>query len=92
MKKTNAKRASAKKTKAAAAPVATSAKGGIPLKAICSALGIETKPARVKLRRFWRETTEKGKPVRPDFHSKNDRWVFSAAEAKEVRALLAPAK
>jgi hypothetical protein len=57
----------------------------IPLKSICSALDIDPKRARVKLRRAWRKEGEEA----VQFHSKGSRWDLTPAEAKEVRAILA---
>ena len=59
--------------------------GLIPLKRICADLGIEPKPARVKLRRAWRKEGERN----VEFHEKNARWDLTPAQAKEVRAILA---
>ena len=73
--------------KARAIPAAKcSSAARIPLKKICSELGIEPKRARVKLRRVWRKDDESGAV---SFHSKGSRWDLSAKEAKEVRAILA---
>lgn len=60
-------------------------KGGrIALKTICGELGVDPKRARVKLRRALRR--EENPAV--GFHSIGSRWDLSAAEAKEVRAIL----
>lgn len=56
----------------------------IPLKKICSELGIEPKAARVKLRRAWRREGEDN----VSFHSKGARWDLLPREAKEVREIL----
>lgn len=91
MKKSNRKTKRATSAKKTAAATSAPTKGGIPLKTICASLGIETKPARVKLRRFWRREDAKGKREGNfDFHEKNDRWIFSPAEAKVAREVLAP--
>jgi hypothetical protein len=79
------------KTKGKGKVAAKTSGGLIPLKRICADLGIETKPARVKLRRAWRRTDAKGKPEgNVAFHDKNARWDLTPAQAKEVRAILAP--
>lgn len=75
-------RKGAKGRKAGSTRAATA--GTIPLKRICSDLGIEPKPARVKLRRHWRG--EKGGSEK--FHRLQNRWEFTPAEAKEIKAVL----
>jgi hypothetical protein len=80
-----------KKGKSKGAVAAKTSGGLIPLKRICADLGIETKPARVKLRRAWRKTDEKGRTEgNLAFHEKNARWDLTAAQAREARAILAP--
>lgn len=61
--------------------------GTIPLKKICQELGVDPKASRVKLRRVWRREDSPG----VQFHSKGARWDLTPAQAKEVRAILAPA-
>lgn len=74
---------SAKRTAKAATPAKTSA-GLIPLKRICSDLGLDPKRSRVKLRRVWRREESPG----VQFHKKNERWDLTPKQAKEVRAIL----
>lgn len=75
-----------KKVKASKVAAKVASKGArIALKTICADLDIEPKRARVKLRRAWRKDGEENVA----FHSKGARWDLSAAEAKEVRAILA---
>lgn len=90
MKKTSKKgtRAATANKRAAKTPAKTTG-GLIPLKRICADLGLDPKASRVKLRRAWRKTDEKGKPEgNVAFHEKNARWDLTAAQAKEVRAIL----
>lgn len=69
----------------------TARAGLIPLKKICSDLGLDPKASRVRLRRAWRRVGENGKPEgNVEFHSKGARWDLTASEAKEVRAILSP--
>lgn len=77
-------------TKKAPKTTRAASDGRIPLKKIAAELGIDPKRARVKLRRAWRRTDEKGKTEgNVAFHSKGGRWDLTASEAKEVRAILA---
>lgn len=78
------------KSKGPAASPAVKGSGAlIPLKKICADLGIDPKRARVKLRRAWRRTDEKGKAEgNVAFHEKNARWDLTKAQAKEVREIL----
>lgn len=71
---------SAKKGK----PATVAANGTIPLKRICQELNVDPKRARVKLRRAIRS---KDNP-RAEFHNLGSRWDLTAAQAKEVRAIL----
>ncbi len=50
----------------------------VPLKAICAALEIDPKAARVKLRRL----IATGKI---DFHDQSQRWEFTQSQAKEIK-------
>lgn len=83
--KKNAARKSAK-----ARASGTKASGGlIPLKKICAELGVDPKKSRVKLRRAWRRTDDKGRSEgNVAFHSKGARWDLTKSEAAEVRAIL----
>ena len=56
----------------------------VPLKKICSDIGIDPKRARVKLRRVWRREDSPG----VQFHEKGGRWDLTAAQAREVREIL----
>jgi hypothetical protein len=77
------------KSKGPAKPATVREGGLIPLKKICAKVGIETKPARVKLRRVWRRTDERGKVEgNLAFHKKNARWDLTPKEAREVEAIL----
>lgn len=91
-KKGNGKRAGkAAKGATKIAKTETSRAGLIPLKKICSDLGLDPKASRVRLRRVWRKTDEKGKPEgNVAFHTKGARWDLTKAEAAEVRAILSP--
>jgi phage terminase small subunit len=75
-----------RKARATAAKATNGSSARIPLKRICSDLGIEPKRARVKLRRVWRKDEEEGAVA---FHSRGSRWDLTAKEAKEVTAILA---
>ena len=83
---------SKKRTKRASAKPAKTAKtsgGLIPLKKICAELGVDPKKSRVKLRRAWRRTDDKGRSEgNVAFHSKGARWDLTKSEAAEVRAIL----
>lgn len=70
--------------------VARKSAGRIPLKRICADLGLDPKRSRVRLRRAWRRTDEKGKAEgNLAFHERNSRWDLTKSEAAEVRAILA---
>lgn len=53
----------------------------IPLKKICEQMDLDPKATRVKLRRM----IAKGEI---DFHDHSQRWEFTPAQAKEIRAAL----
>lgn len=81
-KRTSTKRtASTKKTPRKATAASAETKGKVPLKRICQKLGIDDKPARVKLRRAIANGTIK-------FHDHSTRWEFTQAQAKQVETLL----
>lgn len=63
----------------------------IPLKAICSKLGIDANCAtREKLRRVWRDE-EDGRIGEGD-HQLKARWLFTPEQAKVAERILAPAE
>ncbi len=55
----------------------------IPLKRVCSDLGIEPKAARVKLRRALRREDS---PLASALHSIGSRWELTPAQVKIVKA------
>jgi hypothetical protein len=59
--------------------------GRIPLKRVCSDLGIEPKAARVKLRRALRREDS---PLSSGLHSIGGRWDLTPAQVKIVKAEL----
>ena len=63
----------------------------IPLKAICSKLGIDANCAtREKLRRVWRD--EEDGRIGGDDHQLKARWLFTPEQAKVAERILAPAE
>jgi phage terminase small subunit len=78
------KKTSKKGTRAATAAKRAPKGATIPLKKICSELGLDPKASRVRLRRYLR-SDEKGVA----FHRIGSRWDLSPKEAKEVREFLA---
>lgn len=63
----------------------------IPLKAICSKLGIDANcAAREKLRRVWRD--EEDGRIGGDDHQLKARWLFTPEQAKVAERILAPAE
>lgn len=81
----------AKKGKVGRKPVTKQAKNEtgarIPLKRVCSDLGIEPKAARVKLRRALRREDS---PLSAALHSIGSRWDLTPAQVKIVKAELRP--
>lgn len=71
-----------KASKAKGAKVAKADGARIPLKAICSELGLDPKASRVKLRRARRVDGSLA------FHARGSRWDLTKSEAAEVRAIL----
>jgi len=69
--------APSKKRTVAAAPTGKL----IPLKRICEEMDLDPKATRVKLRRL----AAKGEL---EFHDHSQRWEFTPAQAKEIRAAL----
>jgi hypothetical protein len=59
----------------------------VPLKRICSELGIEPKAARVKLRRALRREDS---PLAKALHTIGSRWDLTPAQVKIVKAELRP--
>ena len=81
------------KTRSARSETQTSKKGNgtalIPLKAICSKLGIDANCAtREKLRRVWRD--EEDGRIGGDDHQLKARWLFTPEQAKVAERILAP--
>jgi hypothetical protein len=75
---------------ATATPVATAEapveSNETPLKRICQELKIDPKTARRKLRAYWRKQDS-------DLaHTLRNRWSGDEAYAKQIRAILSPAK
>ena len=78
----------AKKGKVGRVPKAEKGSGArIPLKRVCSDLGIEPKAARVKLRRALRREDS---PLASALHSLGSRWELTPAQVKIVKSELRP--